>query len=433
VVPDRLDREIAVTLTDLPVVDVTSDRAREALAQPLARLLTEVPLPAKLAVDALGRGMVGEAAIAETLALAGELYAALAASSALDPIGALIEPEDSPESARFALIGAGADPYVMTVAAAEIDDLLDSLEGMGHPMCRTLGLVYSPIADIPRAERDDLRARGWTHPMAVEISATDHDGIPAPFDEDELRRFQLLGRALLAGGLREPWADLPGSERAIELEPGRKATLRWTGESEAHAFDGDVLELEVTLDGTEPAVRRVLEVRGGLTFGDLHAVLQAAMGWENCHPHEFEIGDRRFGQPPEDDPPTAEDEDGVRLDELLRGGTRFTYVYDFGDEWRHTIEVTGRRPAEDDTPGARCTGGARACPPEDSGGAHGYQTLLAAIDDRRHPEHRRAKEWREEGFDPDAFDAAEASAAIAASLDGFDDELDDDEDDAIPH
>ena len=66
---------------------------------------------------------------------------------------------------------------------------------------------------------------------------------------------------------------------------------------------------------------------------------------------------------------------------LLQAKSRFTYLYDMGDSWSHVlvvekvIEVTG-------TVVPRCIAGARACPPEDCGGAWGYAELIAALADR---------------------------------------------------
>lgn len=51
-----------------------------------------------------------------------------------------------------------------------------------------------------------------------------------------------------------------------------------------------------------------------------------------------------------------------------------------------------------------CVAGKRACPPEDCGGVWGYQSLLEAIGDPKHPEHAEMSEWVDEDFDPEFFD-----------------------------
>ena len=54
--------------------------------------------------------------------------------------------------------------------------------------------------------------------------------------------------------------------------------------------------------------------------------------------------------------------------------------------------------------GARCVDGARARPPEDVGGPHGYADFLESLADRRHPEHADYKRWVGGHFDPGESD-----------------------------
>src|ERR1700737_2088923 len=67
------------------------------------------------------------------------------------------------------------------------------------------------------------------------------------------------------------------------------------------AVPPNLYQLKVTLLGTSPPIWRRLLVPADVTLAQLHDVLQAAMGWEDGHMHEFSIGQRRFGRPdPED-------------------------------------------------------------------------------------------------------------------------------------
>lgn len=79
------------------------------------------------------------------------------------------------------------------------------------------------------------------------------------------------------------------------------------------------------------------------------------------------------------------------------------FLYDFGDDWEHTLEFEELLPADG---GAypRCVGGAGACPPEDVGGTTGYAEFLGTIANRRHPERATMLEWAGGNFDPTAFD-----------------------------
>ncbi len=78
------------------------------------------------------------------------------------------------------------------------------------------------------------------------------------------------------------------------------------------------------------------------TLAQLHAVLQAAMGWEDYHLHEFRMGRERFGVPdPEDRLMGLEpciNERKVRLAEVFtKPGATAEYTYDFGDGWDHAV------------------------------------------------------------------------------------------------
>ena len=78
-------------------------------------------------------------------------------------------------------------------------------------------------------------------------------------------------------------------------------------------------------------------------------------------------------------------------------------MYDFGDDWHHLVTF------EEILPGGRarfprCVAGARACPPEDCGGVHGFAEFLDAIADPKHPDHAQLVQWSGGAYDPEAFD-----------------------------
>jgi deoxycytidylate deaminase len=71
----------------------------------------------------------------------------------------------------------------------------------------------------------------------------------------------------------------------------------------------------------------------------LHDALQAVMGWTDSHLHLFEKDSRVWSVPEwcEDDIVVV-DESSIRLNRVLKAeGDSFTYVYDFGDSWRHEV------------------------------------------------------------------------------------------------
>lgn len=168
----------------------------------------------------------------------------------------------------------------------------------------------------------------------------------------------------------------------------------------------DVVRLEVVLRDVLPVVRRTIDVPSDIALPRLHQVLQAALGWENSHLHQFRAGDRRWSVPsPYSDDELAEDERGATLSDLPAS---FIYEYDFGDSWEHEVSVVGLG----DKPGL--VEGEGVCPPEDCGGAPGFEHLLAALGDPKHPDHDDMVEWTD-GWEP-VYDHDFQTAAVTRVL-----------------
>ena len=178
---------------------------------------------------------------------------------------------------------------------------------------------------------------------------------------------------------------------------------------------GRVLRIRVILEHSDPPIWRRLDVPGEATLGWLHAVLQLAMGWSNSHLHQFLHGTRIISDPDfemqecEGDPP-VEDERKVQIAALLaKPGQSLRYEYDFGDSWNHSVELETYLDASPGAPRAICVAGEGACPPEDCGGIPGYEQLLSALANPKHPEHRAMKRWLGKPFDPERFSIAETN------------------------
>ena len=168
-----------------------------------------------------------------------------------------------------------------------------------------------------------------------------------------------------------------------------------------------IARLRITLDEVTPTVFRRIEVPLGLCLDDLHLVIQAAMGWENGHLYEFRSGHAAWGILDED--PGWRLGDGPRaahnatLAELIGQAKRksFKYLYDFGDDWEHTVTVEKLAEADPAARYPRLLAAKGACPPEDCGGPWGYADYLDAICNPAHANHREMINWRGPGFDPD--------------------------------
>ena len=181
--------------------------------------------------------------------------------------------------------------------------------------------------------------------------------------------------------------------------------------------------LRVELMGIKPSIWRRLHVDGRARLDALHHILQAAMGWSDSHLHKFEIHNKHYGVPdPEFTDPGWEllDEKKYRLNQLLAEGETCDDVYDFGDGWLHRItieQVVDAGPCPNDEGFVWVEAGERSCPPDDAGGAGGYQDFLDCLDDDPYcDEAKTFQEWAGLDFDPDRFDRQAANATICRML-----------------
>jgi len=173
-----------------------------------------------------------------------------------------------------------------------------------------------------------------------------------------------------------------------------------------------VHQFKISLKGIRPPIWREIQVPGTYTFWDFHVAIQDAMGWQDYHLHEFELLKPSTGLKVNIGIP---DEDFGR--KVLPGWTQkiadyfssenraASYLYDFGDDWEHQIELQKIIPKKRGISYLVCTNGKRACPPEDCGGIWGYEELLKIIKDPTHEEYEEIMEWLGGKFDPEYFEA----------------------------
>lgn len=134
---------------------------------------------------------------------------------------------------------------------------------------------------------------------------------------------------------------------------------------------------------------RRVAVPARITFSQLHQVLQAAFTWQNCHLHQFQIQNDK-GEIVAESKTGYEDEfleetkdierfsERKKLTHYLPECRQLTYLYDFGDDWLHLIELEQTIEGYDDALPA-CLDGAGDAPPEDVGGEPGYEDFLETI------------------------------------------------------
>jgi hypothetical protein len=183
-----------------------------------------------------------------------------------------------------------------------------------------------------------------------------------------------------------------------------------------------VYQFYIELHQSDPLVWRSIVVPADYTFYELHMAIQGAFGWENRHLFQFSesgFSDRTsYGVPEEEI-----DADRVTIDArttrvsnvLKKEGQTYCYIYDFGDDWEHRLTL--EKIVAENTAAPFCLDGSGACPPEDVGGMHGYQEMLAILKTPRHPERAGYIEWlglvAGEKWDPAFCSIREANKRLA--------------------
>jgi hypothetical protein len=287
----------------------------------------------------------------------------------------------------FHFLGRGLRSAVMPVSAA---DRCRGIVAHGKPSLREI-----PLFEIVRRTRP---AHFRRNPPGIDGIAQ-HVG-PAPCDrERECRQIELATLVNIA-----QWSLM------------RVATFRSRRQSDRGEAQRVVYQFLIVLSHTQPLVWRRIQVPQSYSFWDLHVAIQDAMGWQDRHLHEFRLFNEQtqrrisIGIPTDMTPGDRPVVPGwtVAVSTFVESrawhGLAMLYAYDFGDDWEHALVYEGAQPVKRSAKYPRCLAGARRCPPEDCGGAHGYAQLLEILADPDHAQHASMRDWTGDGFDPDAFD-----------------------------
>ncbi len=111
------------------------------------------------------------------------------------------------------------------------------------------------------------------------------------------------------------------------------------------------LKLKITLTCWEKElVWRVIEIPENKTLHQLHSAIQKAFGWYNDHLYSFFMSNSRMDRRGEYTSPIDFEESGedaleatkIKLKDLnLQLKKKFLYLYDFGDNLDHEVEMVG--------------------------------------------------------------------------------------------
>lgn len=174
--------------------------------------------------------------------------------------------------------------------------------------------------------------------------------------------------------------------------------------------------LKITLKEIQPEIERTVQVSSESSLYLLHHIIQQAMGWECSHLYHFTvekltIGDLRLllsdgydemGMNPVDDK-------NYMLEDIFQQvGQKIDYLYDYGDDWEHEIELMAIENDPQYLVLPLLLNGKNACPPEDCGGTHGYQEIKEILKNVRHKEYAATLGYVGAKFHPEKFDKKSA-------------------------
>ncbi len=181
-----------------------------------------------------------------------------------------------------------------------------------------------------------------------------------------------------------------------------------------------ILELKITLNNIRPPIYRKIQVPDFYTFHQLHHLIQLAFEWENIHMYIFFDKDSEISAF-EDDFSERQPGDAkkIKLKERFKSlKDRLLYVYDFGDNWEHTVELEKVLDADPSKRYPACISGQRNAPPEDVGGAFGFEDFVEAMNDMKHPQHDDFIEWYGRFFDEMAFSKSKINTRFRSYVTG---------------
>ena len=140
-----------------------------------------------------------------------------------------------------------------------------------------------------------------------------------------------------------------------------------------------VYQILIVLDQITPKIWRRVFVHEDTLLFDFHIIIQIAMGWENCHLHQFIKEGKYYSERMDNDnfwdDALNVEYTGMTIGDLLKNkGDQVIYEYDFGDSWIHTLTLEAiHNSANTSTQVPSCIAGERPCPAEDSGGPFLYK------------------------------------------------------------
>ncbi|MCI8540064.1 MAG: plasmid pRiA4b ORF-3 family protein [Erysipelotrichaceae bacterium] len=164
--------------------------------------------------------------------------------------------------------------------------------------------------------------------------------------------------------------------------------------------------LRIELVGSEPLVWRRFQIPNDASFHELHKCMQVLFGWKNIHNYIFKrLRDQQAFVDVEDAGQGTDTSLNARvymLEDSMRVGEIWEYIYDMGDWWTHRITVEREAQYSEEQE--------KTCPllldweqeplAEDTGGCEGYYEKQRILADPKHPDHDFIKAWLAQQQEP---------------------------------
>ena len=97
---------------------------------------------------------------------------------------------------------------------------------------------------------------------------------------------------------------------------------------------------KIVIEDTHPPVWRRVIVPDRITFKELHETIQILFSWKDERLHEYEVpGDRMYISDSGETWANHYNEEETLIDSFFRNYKWLRYTYDFGDNWRHRINI----------------------------------------------------------------------------------------------
>ncbi|VDN48366.1 conserved protein of unknown function [Petrocella atlantisensis] len=166
-------------------------------------------------------------------------------------------------------------------------------------------------------------------------------------------------------------------------------------------YKSRAFELRITLDLEVYTAERKILVPANLSFTNMHKVIQKLFDWSNYHLYNFTVFNQLTGDKELSLVPFMEDLEydssaiimkEHTLSDVFPKSKKMVYTYDFGDNWKHDIELVqvieeydGELPYLIEAKGQT--------PPEGVGGIGGFVEFREIMLDKDNPNYEETKNW----------------------------------------